>query len=234
MISSDMSSLELSSEVRSALKSELTSGLQSTQLIAGTRTTEYRAEYHSREYDSSDRRPEPTGVKSPVLSELDFNEEDRAITASPLDYTSKEKLLERYGEKYSKERSSSRSSRRVKLYDENEKFDYNHFATIPPTAAKSPAMNRKIAYDRRSPSPSPLDPRTPSPIHTLTIPHREVKTPKIVIEEEEEHHCKYHSHHLDHEYCPPPSKGLCAACKQNILGKVSFAFDHLVLYMSFE
>ena len=216
-----MSSLELSSEVRSALQSELTSGLSSTQLISGARTTEYRAQYQTREYGSTDRRIEPSGIKSPVLSELDFNEEDRTTIPSPLDYTSKEKLLERYGEKHSTERSSSRTSRRVKLYDENQKFDYNHFATIPPTAAKSPAMNRKTTYDRRSPSPSPLDPRTPSPIHTLAIPHRDAKTAKIVIEESEEHHCKYHSHHLDHEYCPPPSKGLCAACKQNIVGNVS-------------
>ena len=223
----DVSSVEYSS---SQQRSDLQSGLRSTQLLAGTRTSEFRSEYHSREYDSSDRE---NGYKSPVvvvssspLPELDLEEESylegSAAVTSALDYTSKEKLLNRYGEKYSKERTSSRSSRRVKLYDESEKFDYNHFATIPPSAAKSPAVNRKTTYDRRSPSPSPVDPRTPSPIHVLNIPKvtTEVKSSSKIVIEEEGHHCKYHSHHLDHEYCPSPSKGLCAACKQNIIGKV--------------
>ncbi|CAG2118760.1 unnamed protein product, partial [Medioppia subpectinata] len=149
---------------------------------------------------------------------------------STLDYTSKEKLLKRYGESRSQERSSSRTSRRVKLYDENEKFDYNHFAKIPASAAKSPGMNRKVTYDRRSPSPSPLDPRTPSPIHTINIPPKTIETkavPQIIIEEDGKHHCKYHSHHLDHEYCPPPVRGPCAACGQYIVGKLLKVMDEM-------
>ena len=110
---------------------------------------------------------------------------------------------------------------RVKMDDD--KFDYNDFAVIPPTASRSPLPARKADTKHRDPSPS-IDPRAPSPVHQLTIPPKlmEVRTPSPKDKIESEHNCKYHSHHLDYKYTPPPVKGPCIACGQYIVGSVSF------------
>ncbi len=117
------------------------------------------------------------------------------------------------------EKSHTRSSHRIKS-DDDEIFDYNRFAIIPPTATRSPILSRKH-FDRRSPSPT-LDPRSQAQDH-LTLPPKtmEVRTPSPKDKIEDDHHnCKYHSHHLDYKYTPPPVKGPCVACGQYIVGSV--------------
>lgn len=107
--------------------------------------------------------------------------------------------------------------------DLDDKFDYNDFAMIPPQAARSPMMQRKAAIRNRSPSPS-IDPRSPTPVHQLIVPEPPVtaRTPSPNAKiEHSEHNCKYHSHHLDYKYTPPPVKGPCIACGQYIVGSVS-------------
>jgi len=126
------------------------------------------------------------------------------------------------------EKTHSRTSRRIK--EEGDKFDYNQFATIPPTATKSPILSRKN-YDRRAPSPT-IDPRSPSPVHTLTLPPKafEVRTPSPKDKIEDDHNCKYHSHHLDYKYTPPPVKGPCVACGQYIVGSVRINYYYYYYY----
>jgi hypothetical protein len=116
------------------------------------------------------------------------------------------------------EKSHTRTSRRIKS-DDDEIFDYNKFAIIPPTAVRSPILSRKTV-DRRSPSPT-MDPRSQSQEY-LTLPPKtmEVRTPSPKDKIEDDHNCKYHSHHLDYKYTPPPVKGPCVACGQYIVGSV--------------
>ena len=122
------------------------------------------------------------------------------------------------------EKTTTRTQRRYK--DESEKFSYGDFAMIPPSAARSPLPARKTQVRDRSPSPT-IDPRSPSPVHQVTIPPKfmETRTPsphaKCGADLEKEHNCKYHSHHLDYKYTPPPVKGPCVACGQYIVGSVS-------------
>lgn len=121
------------------------------------------------------------------------------------------------------EKVHTRKAHRIK--DEGEKFDYNDFAMIPPTASKSPLPHRKAESRDRSPAAT-IDPRAPSPIHQLTVPpkYMEIRTPSPKDKIEQEHNCKYHSHHLDYKYTPPPVKGPCGACGQYIVGSVSTSF----------
>ena len=119
------------------------------------------------------------------------------------------------------EKTTTRRQTRVKS-DESSLFDYNDFAKIPASASRSPLPQRKTQLRDRSPSPT-IDPRSPSPVHQLTVPPKfmEVRTPSPKDKvEHSEHNCKYHSHHLDYKYTPPPVKGPCIACGQYIVGSV--------------
>jgi hypothetical protein len=126
---------------------------------------------------------------------------------------------------YTMEKSHTRTSRRIKS-DDDEIFDYNKFAIIPPTAVRSPILSRKTV-DRRSPSPT-MDPRSQSQEY-LTLPPKtmEVRTPSPKDKIEDDHNCKYHSHHLDYKYTPPPVKGPCVACGQYIVGSLVTALDEM-------
>lgn len=117
------------------------------------------------------------------------------------------------------EKTHTRQAHRIK--SDGEKFEYNDFAMIPPTASKSPLPHRKTETRDRSPAAT-IDPRAPSPIHQLTVPQKfmEIRTPSPKDKIESEHNCKYHSHHLDYKYTPPPVKGPCGACGQYIVGSV--------------
>src|SRR5882724_10281841 len=106
----DSNSVQFSNESSAQI---LSSGLHSTALISGHRSTQYTSQYQTREYDLNDRQT--TGRITPVLSEIGSEVDENGVNGveTALDYTSKERLLEKYGEKHSKERTSSRSSRRV-------------------------------------------------------------------------------------------------------------------------
>ena len=124
------------------------------------------------------------------------------------------------------EKTTTRSQRRLQS-DQERSFSYGDFAKIPPSAARSPLPARKNTSQVRDRSPSPtIDPRSPSPVHQLSVPPKfmEVRTPSPGKDKaclEKEHNCKYHSHHLDYKYTPPPVKGPCIACGQYIVGSVS-------------
>ncbi|XP_027202989.2 uncharacterized protein LOC113796898 isoform X2 [Dermatophagoides pteronyssinus] len=126
------------------------------------------------------------------------------------------------------EKTHTRKAHRIK--EEGEKFEYNDFAMIPPTASKSPLPHRKTESRDRSPAPT-MDPRAPSPVHQLIVPQKYIETrtpsPKDKIEQHGEHNCKYHSHHLDYKYTPPPVKGPCGACGQYIVGSLVTALDQM-------
>ncbi|KAI2809505.1 hypothetical protein BLOT_000654 [Blomia tropicalis] len=126
------------------------------------------------------------------------------------------------------EKTTTRRQTRVKS-DESSLFDYNDFAKIPASASRSPLPQRKTQLRDRSPSPT-IDPRSPSPVHQLTVPPKfmEVRTPSPKDKvEHSEHNCKYHSHHLDYKYTPPPVKGPCIACGQYIVGSLVTALDQM-------
>ncbi|KAI7685937.1 Paxillin [Sarcoptes scabiei] len=127
---------------------------------------------------------------------------------------------------YSMEKTHTRQAHRIK--SDGEKFEYNDFAMIPPTASKSPLPHRKTETRDRSPAAT-IDPRAPSPIHQLTVPQKfmEIRTPSPKDKIESEHNCKYHSHHLDYKYTPPPVKGPCGACGQYIVGSLVTALDKM-------
>ncbi|KPM04587.1 Paxillin-like protein [Sarcoptes scabiei] len=55
----------------------------------------------------------------------------------------------------------------------------------------------------------------------------EIRTPSPKDKIESEHNCKYHSHHLDYKYTPPPVKGPCGACGQYIVGSLVTALDKM-------
>lgn len=129
---------------------------------------------------------------------------------------------------YSMEKTHTRKAHRIK--EEGEKFEYNDFAMIPPTASKSPLPHRKTESRDRSPATT-MDPRAPSPVHQLIVPQKYIETrtpsPKDKIDTTTEHNCKYHSHHLDYKYTPPPVKGPCGACGQYIVGSLVTALDQM-------
>lgn len=69
------------------------------------------------------------------------------------------------------------------------------------------------SYDSGSVSPMPPDHLLPPKVELLRTP-----SPKDKIEDDKD--IKYHSHHLDYKYTPPPVKGPCVACGMYIVGSV--------------
>lgn len=120
---------------------------------------------------------------------------------------------------YNAEKTHSRTTKRVKDLTPDP-VDYNSMACIPETAVRSPILSRK--NPARSPSPT-IDPRSPSPAHQLSVVPPKVailRTPSPKDKIEDDHGCKYHSHHLDYVYTPPPVKGPCIGCGLYIIGPV--------------
>ena len=102
---------------------------------------------------------------------------------------------------------------------------YSRTTTVTTHTGSGGSTTRKTtSYDSHgsSISPMPSDHLTVSPkVELLRTP-----SPKDKIEPEKD--IKYHSHHLDYKYTPPPVKGPCIACGMYIIGSVCYMDVHII------
>ncbi|XP_054165589.1 zinc finger protein 808-like isoform X3 [Oppia nitens] len=85
------------------------------------------------------------------------------------------------------------------------------------------------SYDRSSTGSPMLSEHSGHGSSHLTLPPKVelLRTPSPKDKIEEPSDMKYHSHHLDYKYTPPPVKGPCVACGMYIVGSLVTACDEM-------